>query len=290
MTIRNVMSRHPRRAVAQQTVRILDEGGYRAPSGREVRLADQVTDCVRNTVLYRPAELDALLSRSPSIPGVSTRLEVTGETTLAAARRLCADGPADGGMPFVLNFASAKNPGGGFLNGAHAQEEGLARSSGLYASLLAAREYYDFHRAQGDLLYSDHMIYSPGVPVFRDDSGALLEEPYRVAFLTSPAPNRGAIRRPEQAARVPEVLRERARRLLAVAVARGHRRLVLGAWGCGVFRNDPAEVAGTFAGLLRPGAEFDGRFAHVVFAVWDTAPGAPRQVAFEEAFAGLSTP
>ncbi|MGP4023549.1 TIGR02452 family protein [Actinomadura sp. 3N407] len=276
------MSRHPRRMTAQETVAILERGDYPAPSGRTVSIAESLARAVQGTVLYRPDELDALLRRLPAAePGTTTRIEATGETTLAAARRLCAPGT----VPFALNFASAKNPGGGFLSGAHAQEEGLARSSGLYESLCSAREYYDFHRAQRDLLYSDHMIYSPDVPVFRDDAGRLLEEPYEIAFLTSPAPNRGAIRDAETAGRIPGVLRLRARKLLAVALANGHRRLVLGAWGCGVFRNDPAEVAEVFAEQLRPGGQFADRFEHVVFAVWDTAKGAPRQTAFQAAFA-----
>ncbi|TYK46118.1 TIGR02452 family protein [Actinomadura decatromicini] len=275
------MSRHPRRQIAQETVSIIERGGYASPSGRTVPIADALAEAVRGTVLYRPDELDDLLRRLPAAdPGTETRIEVTGETTLAAAHRLRAQGT----VPFALNFASAKNPGGGFLKGAHAQEEGLARSSGLYASLRSAREYYDFHRAQGDLLYSDHMIYSPSVPVFRDDEGRLLEQPYEVAFLTSPAPNRGAIRDEAKAALIREVLHRRARKVLAVAVANDHQRLVLGAWGCGVFGNDPVEVAEVFADLLRPAGEFDGRFEHVVFAVWDTAQGSPRHAAFRDVF------
>ncbi|MBC6459994.1 TIGR02452 family protein [Actinomadura sp. HBU206391] len=276
------MSRHPRRAIAQHTVEILEQGSYATPSGRTVDVSARLARAVDGTRVYRPAELNTLLSRPSSSPALPTMIEVTGETTLAAARRLS-------GLPddevACLNFASAKNPGGGFLNGAHAQEEGLARSSGLYASLRAGREFYDFHRAQGDLLYSDHMIYSPGVPVFRDDSGELLEEPYDVAFLTSPAPNRGAIRDPAAADRIPEVLALRAAKLLAMAEANGHRRLVLGAWGCGVFRNDPAEVAEAFAGQLLGGGQFTGRFGHVVFAVYDTVPGEPRLAAFRRTFA-----
>ncbi|TDD37001.1 TIGR02452 family protein [Actinomadura sp. KC06] len=276
------MSRHPRRETAQETVRILERGDYVAPSGRTVSIGDGLARAVQATVLYRPDELDELLRHLPATePGTETRIEVTDETTLAAASRLC--GP--GTVPFALNFASAKNPGGGFLNGAHAQEEGLARSSGLYASLRSAREFYDFHRAQGDLLYSDHMIYSPDVPVFRNDAGTLLDEPYEVAFLTSPAPNRGAIHDAAKADRIRDALHLRARKLLAVALTNGHRRLVLGAWGCGVFRNDPQEVAEVFAELLRPGQEFADRFEHVVFAVWDTAKGAPRHAAFQNVFA-----
>ncbi|MGH3240746.1 MAG: TIGR02452 family protein [Spirillospora sp.] len=263
---------------------IIDRGEYTAPSGRTVSIADGLARTVQDTVLYRPDELDGLLKRLPATePGTQTHIEVTEETTLAAARRL--HGGGHDSIPFALNFASAKNPGGGFLNGAHAQEEGLARSSGLYASLRSAKEYYEFHRAQRDLLYSDHMIYSPAVPVFRADKGALLEEPYDVAFLTSPAPNRGAIRDPAKAERICDVLRLRARKLLAVALSNGHQRLVLGAWGCGVFRNDPVEVAEVFAELVRPGGEFADRFEHIVFAVWDSAQGAPRHTAFQTVFA-----
>jgi len=80
------------------------------------------------------------------------------------------------------------------------------------------------------------------------------------------------------------VLRQRAAKVLATAHANGHDRLVLGAWGCGVFGNHPAEVAGVFAELLLADGAFAGAFAHVVFAVWDTASGAPRHAAFERAF------
>ncbi|WP_067458202.1 TIGR02452 family protein [Actinomadura macra] len=288
------MSTQPRRMIARETVDILGRGAYPSPSGRTVSVADRLARAVDGTVLYRPDELDALLTRLPpatpdAVTGAEaptetpreTLIEVTDETTLAAAHRLCTPGE----VPLALNFASAKNPGGGFLNGAHAQEEGLARSSGLFSSLCKVGEFYDFHRAQRDLLYSDHMIYSPDVPVFRDDSGRLLEEPYETAFLTSAAPNRGAIREPAKAERIPEVLALRVRKVLAVARANGHRRLVLGAWGCGVFRNDPHEVAEAFAAPLGPDGEFANHFEHVVFAVWDTAEGAPRLTAFQRTFA-----
>jgi uncharacterized protein (TIGR02452 family) len=118
--------------------------------------------------------------------------------------------------------------------------------------------------------------------VFRDDRGRLLDEPYQVGMLTAAAPNLGAILRnePGSAARVPAVLRRRAARVLEVAAAYGHRRLVLGAWGCGVFGNDPALVAEAFADGLR---SVDA-FGHVVFAVLDRAAGRPAYRAFADRF------
>ncbi len=59
---------------------------------------------------------------------------------------------------------------------------------------------------------------------------------------------------------------------------------MLGAWGCGVFRNDPATVASAFADAL-PVVD---RFDHVVFAIHDRLPGTPVHRAFAERFPGAA--
>ncbi|MET8147661.1 TIGR02452 family protein [Actinoplanes sp. NPDC049668] len=256
------------RAIARETVAAAESGRYRGPDGEQVRV--DVGPAVAGTRLYLPEdELPGVRESG----GTAARIEVTGESTLVAARRI-------GGDVAALVFASARNPGGGFLNGAQAQEESLARSSGLYPCLRAAGDFYAHHRAQTELTYTDRVIYSPGVPVFRDDKGGWLTQAYPVTFLTSAAPNLAAIRRgqPHLAAEVPAILRRRAARVLAVAAAHGHRRLVLGAWGCGVFGNDPAVVAGAFAAALerQPMDE-------VVFAVLG-----PNRAAFEAVFASAA--
>ncbi|GGO25493.1 TIGR02452 family protein [Micromonospora parathelypteridis] len=259
------------REIARQTVEIADSGHYRNGAGDEVGIGELVRAAVAGTRLHLPDEVPAVGNAEPG----GGRVEVTYESTLQAARRLA---PAAA----CLVFASAKNPGGGFLGGAKAQEESVARSSALYPCLLAAPEFYAFHREQRDLRYSDRVIFSPDVPVFRDDKGNLLDQPYTTSFLTAAAPNLGAILRnqPEHVADVPAVLARRARRVLEVAAAHGHRTLVLGAWGCGVFRNDPATVADAFAYALR---EVD-RFDHVVFAIHDNLPGTPVYRTFAERF------
>src|SRR5262249_37135212 len=133
---------------------------------------------------------DDLLARSRASAGAArATIEVTGETTAQAARRLIQrDGVA---RVAALNFASAKNPGGGFLGGAKAQEEDLARASALYACLITQRAYSDWTRACGSMIYPDHIISSPGVPFFRDDRLDLLEDPFVCSILTAPAPNAG---------------------------------------------------------------------------------------------------
>jgi uncharacterized protein (TIGR02452 family) len=280
------------RGLAQQTQEIVDRGGYRAPGGHEVTLAAAVEAARTGTRMHGPepvrCEEGAEGERGGQHDFTPVAVEVTGESSLEAARRLVRAGDADDQVA-VLNFASARNPGGGFLNGAQAQEEALCRSSALYACLRGVRAFYDHHREHRDPLYTHRVIHSPGVPVFRDDDGRLLDEPYRVAFLTAAAPNAGVLlsRAPERAAELPRALAVRAERVLEVAARHGHRRLVLGAWGCGVFRNDPAQVAAAFRGLLVDG-DGGGRFAHrfdrVVFAVLDRTKGATARDAFTRTF------
>lgn len=239
-------------------------GRYTTPDGRTVDLAGQLAAALAGTALHGPGPVAV----TPDTDRTTT-LQVTGESSLAAARRMTREKP--GAPVAVLNFASARNPGGGYLNGAQAQEEALCRCSALYATLLRAPEYYEHHRAERDPFYTDRVIHSPDVPVFRDDGGRLLGEPFTVGFLTSPAPNAGVIQRrtPELADRVPAALATRAERVLETAAAHGYRRLVLGAWGCGVFRNDPAVVAGAFRALLTGDGRFARHFDEIVFGVLD---------------------
>ncbi|MER6677888.1 TIGR02452 family protein [Streptomyces sp. NPDC000983] len=251
------------------------QGQPAPPDGREVTISDAVRAARRGTRLYGPEPVPV-----PTAPPLTTSVEVTGESSLEAARRL---GPGTA----VLNFSSARNPGGGYLNGAQAQEEALCRASALYTCLIEVPEFYDHHRRHRDAFYTDRVIHSPAVPVFRDDRGRLLDEPYLAGFLTSPAPNAGVVRRtaPERAAALPRALAARAERVLEAAAAEGYRRLVLGAWGCGVFQNDPAQVAEAFRALLAPGGRFADRFEQVVFGILDRTPQAAVRTAFERTFA-----
>ncbi|MFJ8618542.1 TIGR02452 family protein [Streptomyces clavifer] len=263
------------RGIAQETEAIVEAGHYRTPEGREVTIERALTAALSGTRLYGPEPVPVAVLDTDRTPVI----EVTGESSLQAARRMTG---ASAGRVAVLNYASARNPGGGYLNGAQAQEEALCRGSALYVTLLRAPEYYAHHRAERSAFYTDRVIHSPGVPVFRDDRGRLLDTPYTAGFLTSPAPNAGVIRRrePEHAHGIPAALASRAERVLEVAAVRGYRRLVLGAWGCGVFQNDPAEVAGAFRALLADGGRFAGHFEQIVFGILDRDPDSAVRAAF----------
>ena len=267
------MSRSNRKNVAEDTLLILAEGFYKNGLGEQVSLNPMLEEAVEKTIMYRPNEFkkvlrerDAILS---ALPKYKTVFEVENETTLHAAQRLLT--VSDNVV--CLNFASAKNPGGGFLNGSQAQEESLARASGLYSSLNQKREMYDYNRREKTCFYSDYMIYSPKLPVFRDDADVLLDQPYGAAFITSPAVNVGAMSKKEaqKLDNIEAVMSQRMERVLSLAVVHGHDTLVLGAWGCGVFGNDPVDMARYFYQLLGENSIFEGAFRHITFAVLDNS-------------------
>ncbi|WP_096336067.1 TIGR02452 family protein [Pseudofrankia asymbiotica] len=265
------------RKIAAETVGIVDAGGYTASDGRRVDISQRVSRAVEGTVLYGPEPVDVVPPAGGTTPDPAPRpasgrtrppgrVEVTGETTFGAARRMVAAGP---GPVAALNFASARWPGGGFLTGARAQEEYLCRLSALYACLVGVDDYYQPHNAAGTSLYSDRVLHSPAVPVFRADDFSLLPEPVDVGILTAAAPYATGIARdePHLLPLLPQTFRSRCRQVLAVAARHGYRRLVLGAWGCGAFGNDPGVVAAAFAELLLPGGTFAEHFDEIVFAI-----------------------
>ena len=275
------MKREARALIAKQTVAICDNGSYVAPSGLHVNIAAELERARKRTVLYSP-EKPPTPRRGQS--GVSTQLDVRNETTFAALARLA----AAGGHLACLNFASAKNPGGGFLNGSLAQEEALACASGLYPCLLAAPAYYERNRANRSALYLDLAIFSPQVPFFRNDAGVQLAKPILASVITAPAPNAGAIAQnePSNLRHVERTMKGRVELILSIASAHQVDRLVLGAWGCGVFRNDPRIVATIFSESLQPGGKFAGTFTEVVFAVYDRSDDLATYRAFAETFKG----
>ncbi len=143
----------------------------------------------------------------------------------------------------VLNFASYKNPGGMFMNGSSAQEEMLCHESFLYNVLAAQKGYYAWNNGHKNrALYMNRALYSPGILFLRNG-----EERY-ADVITCAAPNLSAGRRymgvslPENEA----VLRERIRFVRDIAEENEVRTLILGAYGCGVFGQDPQTVAKIF--------------------------------------------
>ncbi len=277
-----MMDRQRLAAVAQETLGILERGEYQPPAGQTILVRQTVDAACAATRLYLPDDYPALVAQSSGWQRfANTEFAVTNRTTLAAGQQLSREYAALA----CLNFASAKRPGGGFLNGSPAQEESLVRSSALYPALQTQPEFYAFHRRQGNALYSSRVIFSPGVPVFRDDAGALLDMPWKAAFLTSAAVNAGSVSGRGQAkqAKIARAMGERIRMVLAVAAHHHCDALILGAWGCGVFRNDPEQIAALFAEALADPL-FCNPFRRIEFAVYDPSPAQSTIAPFETTF------
>lgn len=274
------MNNPNRKQIAQETLQIIETGIYRNNMGETVSIKTETDFAVKNSKLFRTEDFPENFELTKT--SGETKFEITDETSLEAAKRICKED--ENANPFVLNFASAKNPGGGFLGGAQAQEESLARSSSLYPCLTANFEMYEFNRRGTSCLYSDWMVYSPKVPVFRNDDGSLTEKSYLVSFMTSPAVNAGVIKQkePQKVSLIESVNRERARKFLWIANREQHKILILGAWGCGVFQNDSQMIARIFRDLLT--GEFANCFERVIMAIYDRTQTKKVYNAFVETF------
>lgn len=270
------------REIAQATLRIQDTGSYVSPLGKVVDLSAAQNQAVAKTEIFTPDDCARALEeiRSPKDPACSGQVTVADESTQLAAQRLARERP-----PCILSFASARNVGGGFINGSKAQEEDIHRCCGVYRCLAKATKYYEANRAVDSLLYTDHIIYSPLVPWFRVNGRDLLEEPFQASIITAPAPNAGQYlrRNPNGHADIHQALHRRAGYVLAVAIARKETHLVLGAWGCGVFQNAPRDVAGIFHYWLYE-RHFKSHFEHVHFAVLDKTQNQSLLRAFQEMY------
>ncbi|AXG68735.1 hypothetical protein KORDIASMS9_00951 [Kordia sp. SMS9] len=256
------MKKSTRKIKALETLDIQKNGSYLF-QGEIVDIKNAHEYTVENSNYYTSKKLDEILSNSTLDKNYKTQFEVTDETSLKAILRL-----ANEENIMCLNFASAKNPGGGFLNGALAQEESLAIASSLYTSQMENFEFYENHRNRKSCIYTDNMIYSPKVPFFRDNKGELIEKPVLCSVITSAAVNLGVVKRveAEKISKVPTIMRTRIEKVLALSILHGNDTLILGAWGCGVFQNDPALIAKLFKEVLE--TTFKNQFKKVVFAIY----------------------
>ena len=160
----------------------------------------------------------------------------------------------------ALNFASAHKPGGGYVSGATAQEESLCRCSGLYYTIKDVREYYAQNERHKTSDYTDGMIYSENVPVVRDDSGVLLKTSVLCDFITCPAVNKGAARLPDS--EVNAKMKQRIEKIITLAASKNPDVVILGAFGCGVFRNRREDVRPVFeAAINKFGGDIEYIFA-----------------------------
>jgi len=251
-----------RKAIARETLNILKDGYY-VWNGKRVDIEPMHQASIAGSHYIKPEtrfeENSHESSKNPC------KISVNDCSTVRAILNASHAGEK---KISVLNFASAKNPGGGFLNGAMAQEESLAASSGLYQTLTAHWEYYETNRNTTSMIYTDGAIYSPDVVFFRDENFQLLETPVLASVLTLPAVNYGQVLlKGEDTELAKEKMRARMKRSLQIMKKEGAKNLILGAYGCGVFRNNPKDIAVWWKELLDEGYQND--FERICFAILD---------------------
>lgn len=224
-------------------------------------------DLLCETAVVTPSEVPPLGPASSAVAtGVTVEASSVVEVMTREARR------SDGEVG-VMVFASATKPGGGWRNGSLAQEEAISYASLLPFSLESVEaEFYAPSRTHKNAyFYTSRGVYSPAVPIIRDDVGGWLDDRPRVDFFTIAAPNVGAMKQNLSAVdrpRVEEDLRVKMRNTLRAFGERGCTTIILGAFGCGVFANDPTVVARLWHDLLAE-PELQDRFATIVFAIPD---------------------
>jgi len=246
------------------------------------------TDQTLVQAVWQSTEAQQFIAENASVSTSSLRkaelatVVVSGKRSLEAAESYAKQGK----RVCVLNFASATNPGGGVVNGSSAQEECICRCSTLYPCLNTDtmwNVFYKPHRRAGNPLYNNDCIYTPDVCVFKSDTNfpELLscDAWWNVNILTCAAPN--LRERPSNAmnpcagsratkitrAELEKLLTSRIRRIFEVAVVNGNEVLILGAFGCGAFRNPPEIVAKVFNQVMQ---EFLGYFDMIEYAVYHT--------------------
>lgn len=246
-------------------------------------LSKAVEDGIKNTVFYPENDYPEL----PEIKDREGAVTVSKSKTFEAAIRHHNAQPDK--KIAVLNFASATNPGGGVKTGSSAQEESLCRCSTLFPALDQKRLwdcYYSVNRNLSDPLHTDACIYTPGIVICKTDESIprrLRDDRFvSVDVITCAAPNLrriiSNIHNPEtgEAVRISnnelfDIHIKRARHILHIAAANSVDIIILGAFGCGAFENDPDVVAKAYCEALR---EYGKYFDLIDFAIycreWET--------------------
>ena len=284
-------TRGPRRQVYASTLMLVKRGRYHTASGGLVELGRIINPQAQADNVF----VDHEITLRPSLERNSgeVRIAVVNDDCLALARRLHATDPTDDIC--VLNMASSRNPGGGVWGGAGAQEEYLFRCTDYYRFLYQYANNFDpqvyhvqrnaHHRYPLDPLYGG--IYSHGVTVFRDTEAngyALLDSPVRLNFVAV-----AAFHFNERCDAIPqpyvEPTKDKIRLMLRLAANNGQRRLVLGAFGCGAFHNEPHHMAQLFRQVIHE-SEFQGLFTSISFAVIEDHNSTNNYTAFRDVLEG----
>ena len=254
--------------VFKHTVFLVQQGYYFNEEQKKINFPDAST-MMAGTKFYDSPQT---VHHIPTISS-ETIVKVENIDCLLAAENLLNEGY----HPAVLNMASRQNPGGGVQNGAGAQEENLFRRSNLFQSLYQFAPFasnFGLHKSKHQYPLDRNFggIYTPHATVFRgteQDGYPLLDTPYQMSFIAVAGINRPALASSERIApELVEPVKNKIRTIFRIGLLHGHDSLVLGALGCGAFRNPPSHIARLFHEVMEE-KEFKNKYRLLLFAILD---------------------
>ena len=258
---------------------------------KDSALVESINKSISNQIFYlNPVDIKSIMPQHDTDCPVTVTRERSIECAVKWVKR---DGA--GSKVAVLNFASATRPGGGVATGSSAQEECICRCTTLYPCLTtkeAEVRFYDPHRKNVGPLHNDDIIYTPDVAIIKNDDYVLLSEPLFIDVITCAAPNlreKNVSKYNQEREPAPDISPEdlkalhvaRARQILNAAVQNFVDVVILGAFGCGAFRNDPKVVAAAYKEVL---PEYRKYFKAIEFAVYCRGKDTENYEAFKEVF------
>lgn len=260
--------------ISRATQQITTRGSYITESGAEQDIKASIT-----TAQTRTATFQSNTFVPPKAKYAQLVTYVHNQTTLTVAHAR----QRRGYRVAILNFADPTNVGSGWLQGRNSQEASLARASAL-VPCLQQHDWYRDPAHHTNPFYDDTVIVAPQVPVFRGHEGDLLEQPWAADIVSAAAVHARAVRKyaPMRAAEIPLHLVRRASHVINAAASTRANVLVLGAWGCGRFGNNPDMIANAFLAAFESPAI--RAFAIVDFAVPDVMPNTPLYTVFRQRF------
>ena len=258
----------------QDTLDILDKGFYKK-GGKDVHL--KLSDEERKEVMvFLPEDIEKIdeSKKQKSIVLGRCGYKCINGDSFTVARENITDSSSEVGVRvLVLNLANPVNPGGGVRRGANAQEEDLCRKSSLLLSLETkeADKYYEYNRNLHTYMGSDAIIITPKVEIIKDEKGNLLDNTAVVSVMTCAAPMLTYGMEGMTQEEYEQMVYKRIIGMLKVAAFLDYKYLVLGAFGCGAFRNDASVVSDLFYKALKEfrynGMREKDLFNRIYFAV-----------------------
>lgn len=262
--------------ILRETMKAAEEGCYFVEE-QEVKLPVSFEQ-IKEVKLYTPEQV-AQLSKRDISGNDPVRITLRNQDTLEAAFELHQRRKATEKPVLILNFANPHRPGGGIRSKPGTQEEHLCVKTTVLCSL-ETEEAWPFYQTNldcGTQAQTDTILFSPNTMVIRNPDLSLREDPFPAAVMTVSAPIASRME-PEELPNLEKILRNRIHGMIRTAIEEGYSRLVLGAWGCGNFGNDPDLVAKLFHEALQ------GDFEEVAMAVFDNTEDQHRYSCFEKYF------